>query len=227
MDIVIHDIADALVLLFLHHLLLSDVIDFQAAHLRIVRCIDEALALTVKCYESRVIELDAVDVVQPFLLACLQVNLRHVCKVARGIHGGIGLLGSWVIDEGGHRTQWFLGQRLGLCDGKLADGSDVGFLMLLLVLLPVVPYFSERLAIDLLELFAEEGATVSCSVIELNHLLVAVGPGEVVHETGSIEIGIGAHLEVLRGTFRFQTHHRIELVTPVYDTAEVHLVVAP
>ena len=99
MGIVIHDIADALVLLFLHHFLLLDVIDFQAAHLRIVRCIDEALTLTVKCYISRVIELDAVDVVQPLLLACLQVDLRHVCKVARCIHGGVCLLGSRVIDE--------------------------------------------------------------------------------------------------------------------------------
>ena len=120
-----------------------------------------------------------------------------------------------------------MGQRLGLRDGILADGGEVLFLMLLLVLLPVVPYFSERLTIDLLELSAEEGATVCRSVIELDHLLVAVGLGEVVHETGTIEIGIGTHLEVLCGTLRFQAHHRVELVAPVYDTAEVHLVVAP
>ena len=99
MGIVIHDTVDALKRLFLHHLLLLDVIDFQTTHLRIVRGIDKALALTVKCYVSRIIELDAVDVVQPLLLACLQVNLRHVCKVAGGIHGGVCLLGGRVIDE--------------------------------------------------------------------------------------------------------------------------------
>ena len=75
------------------------IIDLQTTHLRVVRCIDEALPFTVEGYISRVIELDAVDVVQPLLLACLQVDLRHVCKVARGIHGGIGLLGGRVIDE--------------------------------------------------------------------------------------------------------------------------------
>ena len=143
MGIVIHDAVDALVFLFLHHLLPLDIIDFQTAHLRIVRCIDEALALTVKCYVSRVIELDAVDVVQPLLFARLKVNLRHVCKVTRGIHGGIGFLGGRLIDEGGHRTQRFTGQRFGLGDGILADGSEIGFLMFLLVFLPVVPYLSE------------------------------------------------------------------------------------
>ena len=225
--IVIHDTADALVLLFLHHLLLLDVIDFQTAHLRIVRGIDKALAITVECYVGRVIELDAVDVVQPLLLTGLQVNLRHVCKVARSIHGGVCLLGSRVIDEWRHRTQRLFGQRLGCCDGILADGGEVLFLMLLLVLLPVIPYFSEGLSIDFLKLFAEEGATVGRSVIELDHLLVAVGLGEVVHETGTIEIGIGAHLEVLCGAFRFQAYYRIELVALVDDTAEIHLVIAP
>ena len=99
MGIVIHDAVDALELLFLHHLLLLDVIDFQTTHLRIIRRIDEALALTIEGNVSRVIELDAVDVVQSLLFACLQVNLCHVCKVTRRIHGGIGLLGNRVIDE--------------------------------------------------------------------------------------------------------------------------------
>ena len=98
--------------------------------------------------------------------------------------------------------------------------------MLLFILLPLVPYFSQRLSIDFLELAPEECATVGGAVVELDHLVVAVGLGEVVHETGTIEIGVGTHLEVHRRTFRFQTYHREELVTAVDDAAEVHLVIA-
>ena len=223
--VVIHDIVDALELLFLHHLLLLDVIDLQATHLRVVRRINEALPFQVECHEGRIIKLDAVHDMQFLLLTRLQVDLRDVGETAWGVSDGVGLVGGRIIDQRRHRTQRLRGQRLGLRDGILADGSQILLLMLLLIHLPVVPHLPERLSIDLLELFGEERVTVGGTVIELDHLLVAVGLGEVVHETGTIEIGVGTHLEVHRRTFRLQTHHGVELVAPVDDTAEVHLVI--
>ena len=100
MGIVIHDIVDALELFLLNNLILLNVVNLQATHLRIVRCIDETLSFAVEGYKSWVIELDAVDIFQFLLLTSLQVDLRQVCEATRGVHGGIGLSCIWVIDKG-------------------------------------------------------------------------------------------------------------------------------
>ena len=97
--------------------------------------------------------------------------------------------------------------------------------MLPLVLFPLLPRLSQRLAIYLPELATEEGAAISCPVVELDHLVVAVGLGKVVHKTGTIEVGVGSHLEIHRRAFRFQSNYREELVAAIDDTTEIHLIV--
>ena len=69
MGIVVHNIVDALELFLLNHLFLLDVINLQSAHLGIVGGIDNPLAFAVECYISGVVKLDAVDILQPPLLA--------------------------------------------------------------------------------------------------------------------------------------------------------------
>ena len=59
--VVVNDIADALVLQFLDHLFLLQVIDGQTAHLGIIPSEDKPVAITVECHEGRVVELYAVD----------------------------------------------------------------------------------------------------------------------------------------------------------------------
>ena len=98
--------------------------------------------------------------------------------------------------------------------------------MLLLVNFPVVPYFSERLTVNLLKLTSEERLTIGRTVVELYHLVVAVGLCKIVHKSGSVEICVGAHLEVHGRTFGLKTYYREQLFAAVDDATEVHLVVA-
>ena len=226
MRVVIHDIVDALELFLLHHLLLPDVINLKPAHLGIVRGVDNPLALTVERHESRIVELDTIDVLQLPLLARSQVNLSEVGKVARRIHSGIGLTRDRVVDQRRHGAQRLTGERSGRCNRILSYGGKILLLMLPLILFPLLPCFPQRFAIDLLELTTEESTAVGSPVVEADHLVVAIGLGEVVHEAGTIEIGVSTHLEVHRGAFRLKPHHREELFVAVDDAAEVHLVVS-
>ena len=182
----------------LDHLLLLDVIHLKSAHLCIVGGIDNALALAVECHKGGVVELDAVDVLQLALFASGQVYLRQVWKTAWRIHGGIGLTRCRVANQWRNGAQRLLCQRLSLRYGVLAYGGEVLLLVLQLVLLPFVPGLTERLAVNLLELPAEEGVAVGSAVVEPDHLVVAVGLRQVVDEARAVEIGVGAYLEVHR-----------------------------
>ena len=100
--VVVDDVVDALELLLLDHLLPLDVIRRQAAHLGIVGGIDDAMGIGVERHVGGIVELYAVDVFQAALLAGLQVYLRQVGKVARSVHGGVGLAGGGVVDQRRH-----------------------------------------------------------------------------------------------------------------------------
>ena len=206
-DVVVDNVVDALEFLPFHHLLLMKVVHFQAAHLGVVGGVNQAPALTVQGHIGRVVELDAVDVAKPSLLTGLHVNLREVGKVSRCVHSGIGLTRFGVIHQGGHRPQGVFGNRADFRDRILPDGCQVGFLVRFFVQLPFVPGLTERLAVHLLELIPKERAAVGRTVVEADYFVVPVFLGEVVHETGTVQIGVGAHLEVHGGTFRLQTHH--------------------
>ena len=224
--VVVDDVVDALEFHPLDHLPLLKVIHHQTAHLGIVERKDETLRVPVQGDESRIVQLDAIQVRHLPLPAGIQVELGDMGEVAGGVHGRIGLAGPRIIDERRHGTQRIPGQGDGLRDRILPDRGEVGFLVFLFLDLPLVPDLPERAAEHLLELFAEEGLAVGRAVVETDDVLIAVLPHHIVHEAGAVEVGVGTHLEVHGGTFRLQTHDGEKRLSPVDDAAEVHLVIA-
>ena len=223
--VIVYDIVYALEIFLLHHLLFLKVVHLKAAHLGIVGGVNKAVAIAVQSHKGRVIKLNAVDVAKPALLAGIQVNFCEVGKAARGVHGGVGLARCRVVHKGRDRTQRLFGERGSLRYRVFPDGGQIGFLVLFLVFFPLVPGFPERLSVYFLELVSKERTAVGRAIVETDHLVVSVFLGEVVHEASAVEIGIGAHLEVHGRAFRFQTHHREQLVSSADDAAEVHLIV--
>ena len=236
--VVVDDVAYALIVLPLNGLPPVQVVHLQAAHLLVVDGEDEAPAAQVEGYAGRVVELHAVNVGQPALLASGEVNLSEAGKTPRGIDGGVSLARDGIVNQwrdGAHRsrgyrvtggrTAWHSDRRGG-GDGILTDGVEVGLLVPALVLLPVVPCLAQRASEHLLELAAEERVAVGRAVVEADELVVAILPCEVADEARAVEIGVGTHLEVHGGALGLQSHHREQLVAAIDDAAEVHLVVA-
>ena len=224
--IVVDDVVDALEVLLLDNFLFLEVVHVQAAHLGIVRRVDETAVLAVEGYEGRVVELDAVDIDEFLLFAGRQVEFHQVGEVTRCVHRGVGLVRGRVVEQGRYGTQRILGQVDSLRQGIFPYGGQVLRLVLLFVFFPLVPDFPERTAVHVLELAAEIGAAVGRTVVELGQLVVAVFLGQVIDETGAVKIGVGANLEVHRGALRLETDHREEFVAFIDDAAEIHLVVA-
>ena len=145
--------------------------------------------------------------------------------VAGGIHGGIGLAGGGIIHQRRNRAQRIGCKRSGFRHGIFPDNSQVLLLVLLFIFLPLVPSFAEGLSVHLLELVSEEGAAVGRPVVETDQVLISVFLGQVIDKAGTVKVRVGTHLEIHGGAFRFQAHHREELLSPVDDAAEVHLVI--
>ena len=226
MRVIINNVADTLVILALHHTVLLQVVHLQSAPFTIVGGIDDALMARVERHVGRIVECGAIQVVQFALLACSQVDFGDMSQLAWGIHGCVGLPAHRVVHQRRYRAK-----RLG-CDGRcgrngiLADGSQIGLLVAQFVLLPVVPHLAQRLTVDFFELTAKERATISRTIVKGNQFVVTIVFGEIVHKSRTIQIGVGAHLEVHGRAFGFESHHREEFFAIGNDTAKVHLVVA-
>ena len=109
--------------------------------------------------------------------------------------------------------------------GILPHGGQIGLLVLPFGRSPVVPNLAQRLSIDGFKLVAEVGAAVGGPVIETDQVVVSVFRSQVIDKSGTVQIGIGTHLKVHCGTFRFQTHHGKHFFPAVHDAAEIHFVV--
>ena len=83
----------------------------------------------------------------------------------------------------------------------MCDDIEVFILVLYFILLPVIPYITQRLAKNLGELLREECLAVFGAVVECQYLVDAILHHEIVDETSAIEIGIGTRLEVLGRAF--------------------------
>ena len=223
--IVIHDIVYALELFLDYHLLPVKVVHFQPPHARVVHSIDQAPRIAVQRHESRIIQLDTIQIRELALLTGTKVQLQKVRETPGGVHGGIGLSRLRIVDKRRDGAKGLGGEGMRLCERERPDDGQILFLVLSFVLLPVIPHLAERLSVHLPELVAKEDAAVGRAVIEPDEVVVSVLLGEVVHEAGAVEVGVGAHLEVHGRAFRLQTHHGEELFSSVNDAAEVHFVV--
>ena len=198
MRVIINNVADTLVILALHHTVLLQVVHLQSAPFTIVGGIDDALMARVERHIGRIVERGAIQVVQFSQLACGHVDFSDLSQLARCIHGCVGLPAHRVVNQRRYRAK-----RLG-CDGRcgrdgiLLDGSQIGQLMALFVLLPVVPHLAQRLTVDFLKLTTEERATIGRAIVKGNQFVVTVVFSEIVHKSRTIQIGVGPHLEVHR-----------------------------
>ena len=223
--IVINDVVDALEVLPFHHFFLFQVIDHQATHLGVVAGENEALAVFVQGHEGRIVELDTVQVGHLPQFLRDQVQFGDMREAPRCVHGRIGLAGSGIVHKGRYRAQRIPGERVGGRQGILPHGGQIGLLVLPFGRSPVVPNLAQRLSIDGFKLVAEVGAAVGGPVIETDQVVVSVFRSQVIDKSGTVQIGIGTHLKVHCGTFRFQTHHGKHFFPAAHNAAEIHFVV--
>ena len=75
---------------------------------------------------------------------------------------------------------------------------------------PIVPHIVERPAEHMFELARVEGLRILGAAKPFDGLVDPVGQREIGEEAGSVEVGIGADLEVDLGAFAFEPKRREE-----------------
>ena len=127
-------------------------------------------------------------------------------EVSRVIDCHIDAVCSGVEHHRGHRTQGLVGQGCSLGYRVLGNALQLLFLMNDFEVAPVIPDLAQALAVNGLELAVEQSLAVFGAVIEGQELVQAVLILQVVYEAGTVEIGVGAHLKIRSGAFRFEAN---------------------
>jgi len=141
------------------------------------------------------------------------------------VDGGIDFPGLRIEFRPGNTAQGLFGKRAQGGQGKFPDTGQGVLLIILLPVHPLLPDLPDRAFVNLTELSCKECPGTVGTDIKILQLVYAVLVGQVGHETGPVQIGIGSHLEILSGSFRIQPNKGIEVLLAFYDAAEIHLVI--